>query len=136
MEHPYLFFNKLFELIGFGNFAAAYTHVVYSWVVMAILIGFGALAAKSVSLVPGKMQNFFEINWASANNTSLGAKALNPNNGDFTFLKSTDSYDISSNQSLNITAFTNNKLSGNFTFAVKGGSITSIEATFTELTKK
>lgn len=44
----------------------------------------------------GGMQNFFEINWASANNISLGAKALNPNNGDFTFLKSTDSYDISS----------------------------------------
>jgi len=84
----------------------------------------------------GGMQNFFEINWASANNTSLGAKALIANNGDFTFLKSTDSYDISSNQNLNITAFTNNKLSGNFTFAVKGGSITSIEATFTELTKK
>jgi hypothetical protein len=84
----------------------------------------------------GGYQNYFEINWASANNTSPGAKALITNNGDFTFLKGTDSYDISSNQNLNITAFTNNKLSGNFTLAVKGGTITSIEATFTELPKK
>ena len=84
----------------------------------------------------GGMQNYFEINWASANNTSLGAKALIANNGDFTFLRGADTYDISSNQNLNITVFSNNKLSGNFTFAVKGGPITSIEATFTELSKK
>jgi hypothetical protein len=84
----------------------------------------------------GGMQNFFEINWTSANNTSIGAKALTTNNGDFTFLKGSVSYDISSNQNLNITAFTNDKLSGNFTFTVKGGAITSIEATFTDLPKK
>jgi hypothetical protein len=84
----------------------------------------------------GGMQNYFEINWASGNNTSIGAKALVTNNADFTFLKGTDSYDISSNQNLNITAFADNKLSGNFTFAVKGGQITSIQATFTDLPKK
>jgi len=61
MEHPYLFFVKLFEAIGLGSFAHHYPHVIYSWVVMAILIVAGALAAKSVSLVPGKGQNFFEI---------------------------------------------------------------------------
>lgn len=61
MEHPYLFFGKLFEAIGLGSFAHHYPHVIYSWVVMAILIAAGALAAKSVSLVPGKGQNFFEI---------------------------------------------------------------------------
>lgn len=61
MEHPYLFFVKLFEAIGLGSFAHHYPHVVYSWVVMAILIVAGALAAKSVSLVPGKGQNFFEL---------------------------------------------------------------------------
>jgi F-type H+-transporting ATPase subunit a len=61
VEHPYLFFNKLFELIGLGHFASAYTHVIYTWVVMAILIGFGALAGKSLTLIPGKLQNFFEI---------------------------------------------------------------------------
>lgn len=61
MEHPYLFFVKLFEAIGLGHFAHAYTHVVYSWVVMAILIIVGAVAAKGVSLVPSKGQNFFEL---------------------------------------------------------------------------
>ena len=38
MEHPYLFFVKIFEAIGLGHFAHTYTHVVYSWVLMAILI--------------------------------------------------------------------------------------------------
>ena len=61
MEHPYLFFVKLFELIGLGHFAHAYPHVIYSWVVMAILIGSGYIAAKSVQMVPGKMQNLFEM---------------------------------------------------------------------------
>ena len=61
MEHPYLFFVKLFEAIGLGSFAHHYPHVIYSWVVMAILIILGALAAKSIRLIPGKGQNFFEI---------------------------------------------------------------------------
>ncbi|HDI59570.1 MAG TPA: ATP synthase F0 subunit A [Desulfobacteraceae bacterium] len=61
MEHPYLFLVKLFEVIGLGSFAHHYPHVIYSWVVMAILIAAGALAAKSVTLVPGKGQNFFEV---------------------------------------------------------------------------
>ena len=61
MEHPYLFFVKLFELIGLGHFAHAYPHVIYTWVVMALLIGFGFVAAKVVSLIPSKGQNFFEI---------------------------------------------------------------------------
>ena len=61
MEHPYLFFVKLFELVGLGHFAHAYPHVIYSWVVMAILIGFGFLGVKAVTLIPSKGQNFFEI---------------------------------------------------------------------------
>lgn len=61
MEHPYLYFVKLFEFIGLGHFAHAYPHVIYTWVVMAILIGFGFLAAKVVTLIPSKGQNFFEI---------------------------------------------------------------------------
>ncbi len=61
MEHPYLFFVKLFELVGLGHFAHAYPHVIYSWVVMAILIIFGIIAAKSVNIIPGKAQNLFEI---------------------------------------------------------------------------
>jgi F-type H+-transporting ATPase subunit a len=61
MEHPYLFFVKLFEVIGLGHFAHTYPHVVYSWVLMAILIIGGALATKTISMIPGKAQNFFEV---------------------------------------------------------------------------
>ncbi|MEA3417322.1 MAG: F0F1 ATP synthase subunit A [Thermodesulfobacteriota bacterium] len=61
MEHPYLFLVKLFELIGLGHFAHANVHVIYSWFVMILLIVFGAIAAKSMQMVPSKMQNLFEI---------------------------------------------------------------------------
>ncbi len=61
MEHPYLIFVKLFELIGLDHFAHTYTHVIYSWVIMTILILFGAMAARKVSIIPGKGQNFFEV---------------------------------------------------------------------------
>lgn len=61
MEHPYLFFVKLFELIGLGHFAHAYPHVIYSWVVMILLIVLGAISVKGISMIPGKGQNFFEI---------------------------------------------------------------------------
>ncbi|MBW1776062.1 MAG: F0F1 ATP synthase subunit A [Deltaproteobacteria bacterium] len=61
MEHPYLFFVKLFEAVGLGHFAHAYPHVIYSWVVMAILIISGALAAKGIRMIPSGGQNFFEI---------------------------------------------------------------------------
>ncbi len=61
MEHPYLFFVKLFEAIGLGHFAQAYPHVIYSWVVMIILIALSVVAAKSVTLIPSKAQNVFEI---------------------------------------------------------------------------
>jgi len=61
VEHPYLFFVKLFELVGLGHFAHAYVQVVYSWVVMILLITLGAIAAKSVKMIPSKGQNVFEI---------------------------------------------------------------------------
>jgi F-type H+-transporting ATPase subunit a len=61
VEHPYLFFVKLFELIGLGHFAEQYPFIIYSWVAMIILIVFGAIAAKSVSLIPTKAQNVFEL---------------------------------------------------------------------------
>jgi F-type H+-transporting ATPase subunit a len=61
MEHPYLFFVKLFEAIGLGHFAHAYPHVVYSWVVMALLIFFGYLASRKISMIPRGAQNFFEL---------------------------------------------------------------------------
>jgi F-type H+-transporting ATPase subunit a len=61
MEHPYLFFVKLFEVIGLGHFAHNYPHVIYSWVVMTFLIVVGAIAAKGISMIPAKAQNFFEV---------------------------------------------------------------------------
>jgi len=61
VEHPYLFLVKLFEAIGLGHFAHAYPHVIYSWLVMIILIALSAMAAKSVNLVPSKIQNIFEL---------------------------------------------------------------------------
>jgi F-type H+-transporting ATPase subunit a len=61
MEHPYLFFVKLFELIGLGSFAHHYPHVVYSWVIMAVLMIAAAISVKGLRMVPTKAQNFFEI---------------------------------------------------------------------------
>lgn len=61
MEHPYLIFVKFFEAIGLAPFAHAYPHVIYTWVVMALLIILSTLAVKTVTLVPSKGQNLFEI---------------------------------------------------------------------------
>lgn len=61
MEHPYLFFVKLFEMIGLGELAHAWPHVVYTWVVMAFLAIAGFLAVKGTTMIPHKGQNFFEV---------------------------------------------------------------------------
>ena len=61
MEHPYLFLVKLFERIGLDHFAHAYPHLLYTWLVMAFLIGVGFLATRGISLVPQKLQNIFEM---------------------------------------------------------------------------
>jgi len=61
VEHPYLFLVKLFELFGLGDFASQYPHVVYMWAVMILLIIFGIIATRSISIIPGKAQNLFEM---------------------------------------------------------------------------
>jgi F-type H+-transporting ATPase subunit a len=63
MEHPYLFFVQLMELLGDGpaHFAHAHPHVVYSWVIMGLMISVGALGAKGVQMIPGKFQNVVEV---------------------------------------------------------------------------
>jgi len=61
VEHPFLFFVKLFEMVGLGHFAHANPHVIYAWVVMALLIGLGALAAKGINMIPTKAQNVSEL---------------------------------------------------------------------------
>ena len=61
MEHPYLFIVKFFELIGFGHFAHAYPHVIYSWFVMILLIICAFLAVRKIGMIPSRAQNVFEI---------------------------------------------------------------------------
>ena len=61
MEEPYLYLIKLCNLIGLGEFAHAYPHLIYAWFVMLLLICLSALAVKNISMVPGKMQNIFEV---------------------------------------------------------------------------
>ena len=60
MEHPYLILTSLFGMIGLEEWAGAHPHVTYMWLCMAILIFFGWLAGKSVSMVPKTAQNVFE----------------------------------------------------------------------------
>jgi F-type H+-transporting ATPase subunit a len=61
VEHPYLFFVKLFEWIGLTHFAHSYPWVIYSWVVIALLIVFCYMPVKAMTMVPSKVQNFLEI---------------------------------------------------------------------------
>jgi len=61
VEHPYLILTSVFKLIGLEEWAGAHPHVTYMWLDMIILIFFGWLAGKSVSMVPKKAQNVFEV---------------------------------------------------------------------------
>jgi hypothetical protein len=92
--------------------------------------------ATGIRASKGGFTYYFEINWAGLNNTAVGAKTLNATNGDFTYLNNNVSYSPAANTTLNITAFASDKLSGNFSFAVTGGSVTTLAATFTNLPKK
>jgi len=60
VEHPYLILTSLFSIFGLGEWAAANPHVTYMWLCMIVLIFFGWLAGRSVSMVPGNAQNVFE----------------------------------------------------------------------------
>jgi len=48
-------------MFGLGHFAHTYPHIIYSWVVMVLLIVLGIVGAKTVNLVPSKIQNVLEI---------------------------------------------------------------------------
>ena len=61
MEHPYLLLTSLFGMLGMEKWAAAHPHVTYMWLAMIILIFFGWIAGKSVSMVPKTAQNVFEV---------------------------------------------------------------------------
>ncbi len=60
MEHPYLILTSVFSIFGMEEWAAANPHVTYMWLCMIVLIFFGWLAGKSISMVPGTSQNVFE----------------------------------------------------------------------------
>lgn len=47
-------------MIGLGHFAQENPHVIYTWVVMAVLIIIGAIGAKQISLIPTGAQNVME----------------------------------------------------------------------------
>ncbi len=76
MEEPYLYIVKLIEAISHGGFAATvaekYPYVVYQWVVMVVLILLSFFAVKAVKMVPGKMQNIFEIVISGIENFIIG----------------------------------------------------------------
>ncbi len=61
MEHHFFFLNKILAAIGFEHFAHEYTHVIHSWLVMAILILGVLLLLKGTELIPRKGQNVFEV---------------------------------------------------------------------------
>ncbi len=48
-------------MLGMEEWAAAHPHVTYMWLAMIILIFFGWIAGKSVSMVPKTAQNVFEV---------------------------------------------------------------------------
>jgi F-type H+-transporting ATPase subunit a len=57
MEHPILFLDLL---TGAFNVHIP-PHLTYTWFAMALLLGLGFLASRSVSLVPAGAQNVFEL---------------------------------------------------------------------------
>lgn len=79
--------------------------------------------------------NFFEINWDGAGNTAVGTKALDAGKG-ITFLKGTATYTNAGPERINITVFSNDKLSGNFTVTMTGGTIQEVSGTFNNIPRR
>lgn len=61
MEHPYLILTSVFGFFGLEEWAGKNPHVTYMWLNMIVLVFFGWLAGKSVSMVPKTAQNVFEV---------------------------------------------------------------------------
>lgn len=90
--------------------------------------GTGVRASK------GGYTNYFEINWATQNNTSITTKTIAVD--DFTFLQGSSTFTNSTSQTLSVVGFSSNQLSGGFTIAVSGGTITTITGGFNAINKK
>jgi F-type H+-transporting ATPase subunit a len=61
MEHHYYFLVEILSAMGFGHFAHQYTHVLYSWFVMIVLILSFLLLSRGLKRIPGKGQNILEM---------------------------------------------------------------------------
>ncbi len=61
MEHPLFFLDAILSSIGLEHFAHNNSHVVHSWLIMAILIVCAVLFAKGVKLIPTRGQNVLEV---------------------------------------------------------------------------
>jgi F-type H+-transporting ATPase subunit a len=74
MEHPILWINLILEKLGMhvpelphGFFTGSFSdnllqpHVTYTWLIIALLVILGAMAVRSVKMVPAGGQNFFEL---------------------------------------------------------------------------
>jgi len=61
MGHHYYFLVEILSAIGLGKFAHEYTHVLYSWFVMIVLILGFLLLARGIKRIPGKGQNILEM---------------------------------------------------------------------------
>lgn len=61
MEHHYYFLNEILAAVGLGHFGHDYSHVVHSWLVMAILIVGSLLLGRGLQMIPRKGQNLLEL---------------------------------------------------------------------------
>jgi len=60
MGHHYYFLVEILSAIGLGHFAH-YTHVLYSWFVMLVLVIGALLLGRGIRLLPGRGQNILEM---------------------------------------------------------------------------
>ncbi|PKN66134.1 MAG: ATP synthase F0 subunit A [Deltaproteobacteria bacterium HGW-Deltaproteobacteria-15] len=61
MVHHYYFLNEILAAMGLGHFAHQYSHVIHSWLIMAILIIGAGLLVRGIQMIPRTKQNFVEI---------------------------------------------------------------------------
>jgi len=61
MEHHYYFLVEILSAFGLGHWAHENAHVLYSWIVMAILIIGAVLLARGIKMIPTKGQNLLEL---------------------------------------------------------------------------
>ncbi|MCJ7596343.1 MAG: F0F1 ATP synthase subunit A [Desulfobacterales bacterium] len=61
MEHHYYFLVEILSGLGLSHFAHEWSHVLHSWLVMAILIVGALLLGRGIQLIPRKGQSLLEL---------------------------------------------------------------------------